>query len=776
MARHMDADEAALPRRKSILKRQSIFNRLSSGWRRAAGRAPVVSFEGDGSVWKDEALVNTHERDAQDPRGAPLRGMQQREASCAPNAVESPSWIGAYASSPIEDGYFSSTSSSFGALSHSPASGCYDLRQLCVGCATPRSTTTGSTISTPRGAWDTRLGQKGPCPGLPTTPDGPEVFLLYASPLSYSALDIRSEAEMLSQVFTGTNVRFNISVATANSLTNVLALARARGGLVLHLSVHTVNHPEKGLGLVLEDSCGGPHILWRDALEDLLSVGGEYSNLSLLFLSTCYSDELAQVFVECGCRHVIATRERVHDSAARRFAQQFYHELVVRAPLLTAWEGARQALRIDPDETISAHADHMLLYGQREADTATLDKLCALDRCGTPQRSHITGAPMRDFEDVSSFLDSGLPTRPENFMGRTRTLHAIASSFRGSSARRVCVVHGPPGVGKSALGVEFAHFAAAPGRLFSCSTVVLPIKVTDVDDIAGQLEEQVEGLASQLGVLLRPTTGSSMRSGLSRSSTLASNTSDTSVMTYDGASSSVTAAEDGLSFHVLAQARICRVLQQLERTRRLCKILFIIDDDIGCVRACSQMRSMLGEIIEHTHHVHFLILSREPIYDSLGATKIVNEQLRGLAHADAARLLLKRIHRRLEPRDGIGDLLGLQPGAATRGGSQTSSKAAAAASLVERTVVELSNHPLMARLEGHPGRIVAVSSKVVPGGPSLLELASQDGLLGPSAVEEMPRQLPGATAGPLQLPAADVDVASRSAPTTSYRSDWVDLR
>ena len=33
--------------------------------------------------------------------------------------------------------------------------------------------------------------------------------------------------------------------------------------------------------------------------------------------------------------------------------------------------------------------------------------------------------------------------------------------------RRACAVHGPKGIGKSALSIEVARFAASPGRLFS---------------------------------------------------------------------------------------------------------------------------------------------------------------------------------------------------------------------------------------------------------------------------------------------------------------------
>jgi len=146
--------------------------------------------------------------------------------------------------------------------------------------------------------------------------------MMYATPLGHPAIDVTTEVEGLSQALRvpDTPVQLEVSVATADSLTKLLTLARSRSGLVLHLSAHTVQR-NGDIGLVLESASGSPHVIWREQLEELLCMSEQgLQNISLLFLSTCHSEPLAQIFVECGCPHVVAIRGKVNDTAATRFS------------------------------------------------------------------------------------------------------------------------------------------------------------------------------------------------------------------------------------------------------------------------------------------------------------------------------------------------------------------------------------------------------------------------------------------------------------------------
>eukprot|EP00435_Cladocopium_sp_Y103_P046549 s3524_g13.t1 len=97
--------------------------------------------------------------------------------------------------------------------------------------------------------------------------------------------------------------------------------------------------------------------------------------------------------------------------------------------------------------------------------------------------------------------------------------------------------------------------------------------------------------------------------------------------------------------------RLRRGFQQIERARRRAPTLLVVDDEAGAVAADKDVRKLFGELLEHTCQLHILILSRAPIYHSLGPTKVVNVPLSGLKEPDAAKLFLQRIHRMLDDRD-----------------------------------------------------------------------------------------------------------------------------
>lgn len=183
-----------------------------------------------------------------------------------------------------------------------------------------------------------------------------------------------------------------------------------------------------------------------------------------------------------------------------------------------------------------------------------------------------------------------------------------------------------------------------------------------------------------------------------------------------------------VSVQALARSRIRHGFQQIERNLRTGQILLIVDDEVGAVFGSADVRWFFSDLIEHTRHLHFLILSREPIYDSLGSTKIVNVQLAGLNEMDSARLFMQRIHRVLEPRDlhPLEDAAS-EPNQALRGQRPVDRVQA---------LSHLRGHPLMRRLKGHPGNICIASSHVIPQGQSLYKLASSDDLLEPGESQQ----------------------------------------
>eukprot|EP00930_Biecheleria_cincta_P015462 TRINITY_DN12898_c0_g1_i2.p1 TRINITY_DN12898_c0_g1~~TRINITY_DN12898_c0_g1_i2.p1 ORF type:complete len:781 (-),score=112.28 TRINITY_DN12898_c0_g1_i2:151-2493(-) len=565
-----------------------------------------------------------------------------------------------------------------------------------------------------------------PCFGLGLRSRSQQVFCLYASPLDRPAINVRLEVETLRDALAESNspVKLKVGCCTASTLTKLLTLATARKGLILHLSAHAVMSDKGELGLVLEDGRGASHVLWRQNLEEILGIRERgLRNVSLLFLSSCWSQELAQVFVECGCRHVVALRSKVHDTAATRFASHFYLSLGVGEPLLTAWEKARTMLRNDSDEALAREADSFVLFGQIGAEEAMLVDLCG--EASTVEESNAEVSPtLRELEDAACFLDQKVPPRQEHFLGRMQMVHEILHCYVGVNGRRACALYGPEGIGKSALAVEVAHFASAPGRAFSCAVRVLRLQSSDLIGLASAFEDELESLATQLEVQLRPSSGDSRQSfgssrhsfGSSRELQLSARSEESNPLPSPAGARQCQASESELELLLPVRQRLRLGFQQIERCRRGKRILFVIDDE---VRAISDLGvcTFLGELMESTYQLHILLCSREPFYNSLGPTKVVNMPLKGLSEADSAKLLLQRIHRRLEDRDFPNS------SSCPDAGGSAAKLPRNASSVIESTIKRLSGHPLLVCLAGHPGRIREASSLVCPGGPSLLDLA-----------------------------------------------------
>lgn len=545
--------------------------------------------------------------------------------------------------------------------------------------------------------------------------------MLYASPIDskLKPINVRAEVEAIQEAFddSGSTVKLHVGVATAESLTKVLTLARSRKGLVLHLSVHAINDKEKGLGLVLEDSRGRPHILWRSSLEEILGGPESYGQCpSLVFLSACWSQEVAQVFVEYGCKHVVSLATQVHDVAAIKFAQHFYMSLAVRTPLLAAWERARRALRITSERNLAEQADYFLLFGQQGADKATLSSLCGRDAQSDDGTPESFGVPsdlaycMKEFEDADVFLDAKVPPRPQDFIGRTDDMIKILNIMH---SRRACVVHGPGGIGKSALGLEVAHFAAAPGRYFSCSARIVRFEVASAASAINSLEDTIDSLAGELHVQTRLWSGHSGCPSSARSTATSSVCGDCAFPINPIEDSPTGSASDPLAPFLPAVQRMRRALQQVEKARRSARILLVIDDVAGVVSSSPEVHRALGELIDHTYRFHVLVCSREPIYQNFGNTKAVNLPLSGLSEKEAALLLLHRVHRPLGPQDFAASdearRSGESPPPTTR----------------DETLGQLQRHPLVKALAGNPGAVRAVGAQVHEGGPSLSELAAR---------------------------------------------------
>lgn len=554
-------------------------------------------------------------------------------------------------------------------------------------------------VSDGLGAAASGLPARGPSVGLQAAATvAPEVHVLYASPLDQQMpqLNVQSELEAFSAAMLQAqgSVRLRVGIATTRALTQLLTRARAGGRrTVLHLSAHMASHAQRGISLVLETAHGEAHVLDRAELEGLLGTGYRLEGLPLVFLNSCWSESIAQLFVESGCRHVIATRGQVPDTAARAFTQQFYYALCSQQSVLSSWESAQQLLKVDSNPKLRACADLFVLFGQHNAQKTTLWGMAG-EVPRLRERSDSQGTDVGDQEGplgslvlenpmVPSLLEAcELPPRVEDFVGRGATICDVLRRFDGGGGRgrRACVVSGPAGIGKSAVAVELAHFASAPGRLFSRGVVFVGLHgAAEADRVQETITERLRAAVPEL-----------------------------------------------LAAQGEAGPRLRRALQHLERRRG--RPLLVLDDAAGALRASAEVRRLLGGLLEATQSLCIVAFSRESVYESLGPFKCVNVRVPELSGAESAQLFLKRIHRPLQPCD-------FENGAISRSAMPSSGD----------LLARLAAHPLMQQLGGNPGELRAASQLVTPKLRSLFELCEHA-----AEAASPPPSLPGA-GGPLPL-------------------------
>jgi hypothetical protein len=481
---------------------------------------------------------------------------------------------------------------------------------------------------------------------------------------------------MLDEALNTTGIQIKIGLANTDSLTHVLSRAQSCESLMLYVSAHGMGASSNNIGLGLEKLDGMVHILWPAQLDELLSAHeADLENVFLVFLNACSSEEIAQVFIEHGCRHVIAVRGSVLNTAAMKFARVFFTSLASGASIMKAFTVAKTNLSVDPDAAVQNTAERYVLFGQNRADKETLCDPISTRECLSCPTLEDLGLLRCRFnfdsscylEDAKTCLKADLPSPHPFFFGRSYYIRLILECFRGN---RACVVYGEQGVGKRTLGQEFARYASAPGRFFSCCAAIVEPEGHSVETLAGAVERVLLGLVQRhLG--------------------------EAPELRVEKADRQATMSER-------AEEHI-RIIQRLENVRRGA-ILIVIHDRTGVVSCSDVARNFLGHVIGRTQRAYFLVCSPEPVHGLLGSRKANNVQVFSLSRLESARLFLKYVHRNLTAADFGGRAL--------------------PDSLAELTSL-LSEHVLLQQLGGNPRKICDVAARlVVPMGPTLLDIAA----------------------------------------------------
>jgi len=266
------------------------------------------------------------------------------------------------------------------------------------------------------------------------------VTYMYASPLGQGQLDVASEMQALQQT---EGISAEVHVATTDKLCNVLVAAQA-SSVILHLTAHCSMRPVPSVWL--EDECSGPRCLSDKELAEV----GPWGRVSLLIFLGCGSELLVRRLLDrCGPFPAVCCNNPVFDSAAKNFVKAFYHALGVGSSIEDCYRWAQQSVRF-AGNGMQQEADKFVLIGLDAAHASTT-------------------APIRDLALAAPSASSGWywpqNKRVEQYIARSDLALNVAQLLL---KRKVGMVWGQQGIGKTAFCREFCYrFSAPGGRLFS---------------------------------------------------------------------------------------------------------------------------------------------------------------------------------------------------------------------------------------------------------------------------------------------------------------------
>jgi len=311
------------------------------------------------------------------------------------------------------------------------------------------------------------------------------VLMVVSRPDGVGFLDPRSSAAALLDALAPLGEQAEVEFlrpATLGALTARLADPARLAVHVVHFDGHGVYEPAVGLGyLLFEDDEHRPDPVNANRLGTLLSQ----ADIPLMVLDACQTAEAGELnafsgvaarLIQSGVANVLAMSYSVLVETTRRLTAAFYAELAAGRTVGQALDRARFALYADTgrhrlyrpaegrEETIQLHDWFLPCLYQQQADPA-------------PFAGHLTSGPSPARRGVGGEVPAreggqgdrlprlpargGFPAEPRHgFHGRARELLALERAF---AARRIVVLHGFGGQGKTALATHAAGWLTRTG-------------------------------------------------------------------------------------------------------------------------------------------------------------------------------------------------------------------------------------------------------------------------------------------------------------------------
>lgn len=163
--------------------------------------------------------------------------------------------------------------------------------------------------------------------------------MLYSSPLGYEEADSKGgtkfkalqelsfekDIEQITKSLEGSQNKVNYSINIGTPMNFIFALSK--NPYIIHFIGHgikTAHFYKKEDYLVLENDDGSGQLISSTKLKMIIDVCN--SKLDTVFLSSCYSESEADVFLGAGANHVICIKrdKKVTDAACIKFSSAFY--------------------------------------------------------------------------------------------------------------------------------------------------------------------------------------------------------------------------------------------------------------------------------------------------------------------------------------------------------------------------------------------------------------------------------------------------------------------
>ncbi|MDQ6611713.1 MAG: CHAT domain-containing protein, partial [Gemmatimonadota bacterium] len=244
-----------------------------------------------------------------------------------------------------------------------------------------------------------------------------------------------------------TSIRSFLDLLQVESYQNRIAM--------LHFAGHA-----NGQSLLMESEEGAPEVANAAGIAEFLA---QHEGLGFLFLNACSTVGQVQALLSAGVPAIIATEHDINDAVATEFSSRFYKEFVNGQTLRKAFDTASAAIKANATLKDAAQTRSISGVGIKRDPDDWPWKLHVREGNNSADQWSLGIALDDPLWGVPEPAERPLPDVPYRhllqfgaehaaiFFGRRRETRAVYDAIERGDARRVVLLHGVSGAGKSSL-------------------------------------------------------------------------------------------------------------------------------------------------------------------------------------------------------------------------------------------------------------------------------------------------------------------------------------